>query len=133
MRVPLEVGKAIEREKISAYVVSHLPILKAYAIKIGLVDIINQLVPSKMDVEPGIVFLGMIMDTLSGRTPLYRLDEFFQDQDTELLLGKESIPLFLTIIMSVVFLIRLMKLAPSKIFTAIAKNAVDVFDVNTSK
>jgi hypothetical protein len=28
------------------------------------------------------------MDTLSGRTPLYRLDEFFQDKDTELLLGK---------------------------------------------
>jgi hypothetical protein len=53
MRVPLEVEKAIEREKIAAYVVGHLPIVKAYAIKIGLVDIINQLVPSKMAVEPG--------------------------------------------------------------------------------
>ena len=56
MRVPLEVEKAIEREKISAYVVGHLPIVKAYAIKIGVVDVINQLVSSKMDVEPGIVF-----------------------------------------------------------------------------
>ncbi|MBW2165213.1 MAG: DUF4277 domain-containing protein, partial [Deltaproteobacteria bacterium] len=83
MRAPLEVEKAIEREKITAYVVSHLPIVKAYAVKMGLVDIINQLIPSKMDVEPGIIFLGMVMDTLSGRTPLYRLDEFFQDQDTE--------------------------------------------------
>jgi transposase len=79
MRAPLEVEKAIEREKITAYVVSHLPIVKAYAVKMGLVDIINQLIPSKMDVEPGIIFLGMIMDTLSGRTPFYRLDEFFQD------------------------------------------------------
>jgi hypothetical protein len=33
-------------------------------------------------------YLGLVMDTLSGRTPLYRLDEFFQDKDTELLLGK---------------------------------------------
>ena len=54
----------------------------------GLVDIINQLIPSKMDAEPGIIFLGMVMDTLSGRTPLYRLVEFFQGHDTELLLGK---------------------------------------------
>jgi hypothetical protein len=60
--------------------------------RIGLVDIINELVPSKMDVDPGTVFLGMVMDTLSGRTPLYRLDEFFQDQDTELLLGKRISP-----------------------------------------
>ena len=43
MRVPLEVEKEIEREKIAAYVVGHLPIVKAYAIKIGLVDIINEL------------------------------------------------------------------------------------------
>ncbi|MEX1327494.1 MAG: DUF4277 domain-containing protein [Desulfobacterales bacterium] len=33
-------------------------------------------------------YIGLVMDTLSGRTPLYRLDEFFQDKDTELLLGK---------------------------------------------
>jgi len=88
MRVPLEVEKELKRQKIAAYVVGHLPIIKSYAVKIGLVDIINELVPSKMDVDPGTIFLGLVMDTLSGRTPLYRLDEFFQDQDTELLLGK---------------------------------------------
>jgi hypothetical protein len=42
MRVPLECEEAIEREKIAAYVVGHLPIVKAYAIKIGLVDIITK-------------------------------------------------------------------------------------------
>jgi hypothetical protein len=30
MRVPLEDEKAIEREKIAAYAVGHLPIVKAY-------------------------------------------------------------------------------------------------------
>ena len=74
MRVPLEVEKQIDREKIAAYVVGHLPIVKAYAIKIGLAEIINELIPSQMDVDPGTIFLGMVMDTLSGRTPLYRLD-----------------------------------------------------------
>ncbi len=48
MRVPLEVEKQIEQQRIAAYVVGHLPIVKSYAIKIGLVDIINELFPSKM-------------------------------------------------------------------------------------
>jgi len=39
MRVPLKVEKEIERKKIAAYVVGHLPIVKAYAIKIWIFDI----------------------------------------------------------------------------------------------
>ena len=31
----------------------------------------------------------MVLDTLSGRIPLYRLEDFFKHQDTELLLGQE--------------------------------------------
>jgi transposase len=34
----------------------------------------------------------MILDTLSGRSPLYRLEEFFAGQDTALLLGKAVVP-----------------------------------------
>ena len=75
-------------EEIDVYAVNHLPIVKAYSDKIGLVEIANQLVPSEMEVEPGIIFLGMVLDTLSGRSPLYRLENFFENQDTELLLGK---------------------------------------------
>ena len=130
MKVPLEVEKAIEQEKIAAYVVGHLPIIKSYADRIGLVDIINELVPSKMEVDPGTIFLGMVMDTLSGRTPLYRLEEFFQDQDTELLLGKR--------VNSSVFndynvgrtLDKAHKTGATSIFSAISQRAVDVFEVN---
>jgi len=75
-------------EEVDVYAVNHLPIVKAYADKIGLVEIVNQLVPSEMEMEPGIIFLGMVLDTLSGRSPLYRLENFFENQDTELLLGK---------------------------------------------
>ena len=73
---------------IEAYQVQHLPIVKAYADKIGLVETINELVPTEMAIDPGTIVLGMILDTLSGRSPLYRLEEFFTHQDTALLLGK---------------------------------------------
>jgi len=36
--------------------------------------------------------LGMILDTLSGRSPLYRLEEFLTHQETALLLGKAVPP-----------------------------------------
>ena len=77
---------------IEAYQVQHLPIVKAYADKIGLVEAINEVVPTEMAVDPGTIVLGMILDTLSGRSPLYRLEEFFTHQDTALLLGKAVAP-----------------------------------------
>jgi transposase len=74
--------------EIEVYPVHHLPILKAYADQLGLVSLINHYVPTEMNVDAGTVVLGLVLDTLSGRSPLYRLEEFFAQQDTELLLGK---------------------------------------------
>lgn len=68
--------------------VQHLPIIKAYADQLGLVSLINHYVPTEMEVDAGTVVLGLVLDTLSGRSPLYRLEEFFAHQDTALLLGK---------------------------------------------
>ena len=45
-----------------------------------------------MGVDPGTIVLGMILDTLSGRSPLYRLAEFCTHQDTARLLGKAVAP-----------------------------------------
>ena len=45
-----------------------------------------------MAIDAGTVILGMVLDTLTGRSPLYKLDNFFEHQDTELLLGKEVDP-----------------------------------------
>src|SRR4029434_344129 len=77
---------------IEAYHVQHLPIVKAYADKIGVVEVINQLVSTEMAIDPGTIVLGMIVDSVSGRSPLYRLEEFFTHQDTALLLGKPVTP-----------------------------------------
>ena len=73
---------------IEVYPVHHLPIIKAYADQLGLVSLINHYVPTEMDVDAGTVVLALVLDTLSGRSPLYRLEEFFAYQDTALLLGK---------------------------------------------
>jgi hypothetical protein len=40
---------------IEAYQVQHLPIVKAYADKIGVVEVINQLVPTEMGIDPGTI------------------------------------------------------------------------------
>src|SRR5262245_41310512 len=76
---------------IEAYHVHHLPIVKTYADKIGLVEVIKQVVPTAMAVDLGTIVLGMILATLSGRSPWYRLEELFAHQDTALLLG-QAIP-----------------------------------------
>ncbi len=77
---------------IDGFTVQHLPIVTAYAQKIGVVDIINTLVPTQMEIDAGTVILGMVLDTLTGRNPLYRLNKYFENQDTQLLLGKKVDP-----------------------------------------
>ena len=69
----------------------HLPLAAAYCRRLGLAELIDQMVPSQMHLRPGLAVQAMVLDTLSGRTPLYRLEEFMADQDVELLLG-ENVP-----------------------------------------
>ena len=58
--------------EIEVYPVQHLPIIKAYADQLGLVSLIHHDVPTEMDVDAGTIVLGLVLDTLSGRSPLYR-------------------------------------------------------------
>ena len=76
---------------IDAERVDHLLIVKAFGEALGLMETVNRLVPCQMAVKPGVIVLGLVLDTLSGRSPLYRLEEFFEGRDTELLPG-ERVP-----------------------------------------
>lgn len=69
------------------YTHGHLPVAAAYCRRLGLVDLVNNMVPSQMVLKPGMVVQAMVLDTLSGRTPLYRIKDFMKEQDIELLLG----------------------------------------------
>jgi transposase len=115
--------------EIEVYPVHHLPIIKAYADQLGLVGLINHYVPTEMDVDAGTVVLGLVLDTLSGRSPLYRLEEFFAHQDTELLLGKALPPQAFTDDTVGRVLDRLYDFGTMRLFTACAIRAAMRFSL----
>ena len=49
----------------------HLPVIAAFCRQLSIDKIVNRLVPTEMNLDPGTVVIGMILDTLSGRSPLY--------------------------------------------------------------
>jgi transposase len=112
---------------IEVYPVHHLPIIKAYADQLGLVSLINHYVPTEMEVDAGTVVLALVLDTLSGRRPLYRLEEFFAQQDTELLLGKTVPPHALNDDTAGRVLDRLYDFGTMRLFTACAVRAATRF------
>jgi len=118
--------------KIEAYRVDHLPIVRHYADKIGLVDVINRLVPSEMDIKPGTVILAMVLDTLSGRSPLYRLENFLESQDTELLFGHPIDPGYFNDDAVGRVLDKVFETGTMKIFTELATRALLVFGIDKS-
>ena len=112
---------------IEVYPVHHLPLIKAYADQLGLVSLINHYVPTAMEVDAGTVVLALMLDTLSGRSPLYRLEEFFAQQDTALLLGKAVPPPALNDDTVGRVLDRLYDFGTMRLFTACAVRAATRF------
>jgi transposase len=82
----------VRPEDIQAADVSFLPIVAAYVKRLGIVDEVNRLCPTRSDVSAGQVVLALILDTLSGRSPLYKLERSFIGQDMELLFGEDIPP-----------------------------------------
>jgi hypothetical protein len=104
--------------------------VKAYADKIGLVDAMNAVVPTEREVDPGTIVLGMLLETRSGRRPLYRLEAFFTHQDTTLLLGKAVAPEAFNADPVGRVLERLYDVGTMKLFTACAGRADRVYGLD---
>ena len=47
---------------------SYLPAIAAYCRKLGVIELVNEIVPSQMNVSPGHIVQAMVLDTLSGRS-----------------------------------------------------------------
>jgi transposase len=77
-----------ELKEARMYEYGYLPMVAAYCRRLGLVEVVDTAVQSQMQVQPGLVVQAMVLDVLSGRTPLYRLEVFLARQDVELLLGE---------------------------------------------
>ena len=76
-------------KNVRPYTVGELPVIASFCRKIGIPDIIDRLCPSQASVASGTVVTAMVLDILSGRSPLYRVEDFWRQQDTELVLGEE--------------------------------------------
>ena len=75
----------------------------------------------------------MVLDTLFGRTPLHRLEEFIQEKDIELNLGHDVEPeLFCDYNVGRV-LDKIYDTGTQKIFSQLAQNAIGVFDVDVRR
>lgn len=70
----------------------HLPLVAAFLECMGVAAAVNSAVPTEMAVDLGSVVKLMVLDTLSGRSPIYRLERFASSVDTDLLLGREVEP-----------------------------------------
>src|SRR5690606_30218372 len=66
-----------------------LPVAAAFFRSFGIVELIDRAVPSEMGVGVGTHVLAMVLDCLSGRSPLQQVECTFEDVDTELLFGNE--------------------------------------------
>jgi len=75
--------------KVGSLTLAHLPIVKEYARRMGLVELVDRALVSGMQSSPGKALLGLVMNVLCGRSPLYRVAEFFRMRDVSLLLGEE--------------------------------------------
>lgn len=72
--------------------VGFLPIIAKFVKEIGVAEEVDRLCAMESDLRPGVVVSAMILDTLSGRSPLYRFEQFLSELDTELLLGVKVDP-----------------------------------------
>jgi transposase len=113
--------------------VGHLPIIKDFAKKIRLVETMDAMVESEMELSPGTAILAMVLDTLSGRTPLYRMEEFFQEKDTELMLGCDVKPAIFCDYNIGRVLDKIFDTGTQKVFSQIAQNAIGVFNVDVRR
>ncbi|MCX6053823.1 MAG: IS1634 family transposase [Chloroflexi bacterium] len=84
--LPINLERLKEAE---IYTYGFLPIAAAYCRRLGLVELVNNMISTQMELKPGLVVQAMVLDVLSGRNPLYRVESFLAEQDIQLLLGEK--------------------------------------------
>ena len=112
--------------------VDHIPAIARMCHRLGLTDIINENIPCNTDVDIGTLVTGMICDTLSGRSPLYKVEEFIAGQDTELLFGTPVNPRNFNDDALGNALDRIHEKGTLKLFTEVSLKAAGVFGLDTS-
>jgi len=113
--------------------VGHIPAIARMCHRLGLIDLINRSIPCNTDLDLGTLVTGMVCDTLSGRSPLYKVEEFIAEQDTELLFGIPVDPHNFNDDALGNALDRIHNKGTLKLFTEVALRAANVFDLDTTQ
>jgi transposase len=121
-----------EGESIQAWDVRYLPIISAYARTLGVVEEVDRLCGSKRGVSDGQIVLALIVDALSGRSPLFRLPQAFAKLDTELVLGAAIPAEKLNDDAVGRALDRIFEVGTGKVLSAVAFRAVRLFALDTT-
>jgi transposase len=121
----------ISLESLCGCDVSFLPIAAAFVKRIGIAEEVNRLCGGQSDVSSGLVVEAMVLDTLRGRSPLYRLEDSFAEMDLELLLGEDIPASKLNDDAVGRSLDRMYDVGTGKILTAIAIRTVKLFNLET--
>ena len=107
--------------------VDHLPIIRKFANRLGISEIVKSMVPTGMHLDIGKTFLFLILDTLSGRSPLYRLADRYTNLEIEALMGTDFDPTSLLSHNLGRMLDQIHEAGTQKILSAISHRAIDVF------
>jgi transposase len=121
-----------EGDPIRACDVKFLPIVSAYARTLGVVEEVDRLCGPKRGVSDGQIVLALVLDALTGRSPLFRLPQVFAKLDTGLLLGEGLSPEKLNDDAVGRALDRIFEVGTSKVLSALALRAVKLFDLDTT-
>ena len=116
-----------DRETMRACDVKHLPIVSAYARTMGVVEDVDRLCGKERGVSAGCIILALMLDALSGRSPLFRLPQAFTKMDTELLLGEAIPPDTLNDDAAGRVLDRLYEVGTSKVLSAVGRAGSEAF------
>lgn len=113
-------------QDLESRVVGALPLLQRISRAIGLVEVIDQLVPwdeTRCRISPGQRIEALVLNILAGRFPLYRVHEFYEDTATDILFGEGIGPEDLTDDCLGRALDKLAESNPTAVYSAVALRA----------
>jgi len=90
--LPANLKKSLKDANIYSH--SFLPIAAAYCRRLGLVELVNNMISTQMELKPGLVVQAMVLDVLSGRNPLYLVEGFLEVRPKTDFLEMESTKYF---------------------------------------
>jgi hypothetical protein len=89
MADPFAASSNSHEQSVAVAQVNHLPVVADFGRRLGLAELDNRLVQVDMTVEFGVIGVGVVLDNLSGRSPLYHMESAFSDCDRAVLFGQE--------------------------------------------